>query len=162
MKHSSTLAAATDCIEDMLRSIDGGKLTISLYIDCSKAFNSANDQILTSKLERIGLREICNALVSSYLQGRQQYVPKKHGFPILNIMGYRKRLSFKPATLQPLVSDFRVLQLSGHYYPYADDTVILYRGNTQPDIQIGIDNDLLNIEKCTHSNQLFINTSKQL
>ena len=55
-------------------AIDQGKVTLGLFIDLSKAFDTVNHDILLAKLEFYGFRGVGLKLLKSYLSSRTQFV----------------------------------------------------------------------------------------
>lgn len=74
LKKNSTDAAAIDYMDNLSSRVDNGKLTVSVFIDFSKAFDTVNHERLLSKLEAMGVRGACGGLLRSYLRNRKQYV----------------------------------------------------------------------------------------
>lgn len=59
MDTSSTMAAATDYMKDLLRDVNKGHISVSAYLGCSKAFDPGNYRILITKLDNIDFKGIC-------------------------------------------------------------------------------------------------------
>jgi len=70
--------STTDCLVDLLeqftKSIDNGEFAITLFLDLSKAFDTVNHSILSSKLSYYGIKGLENLWFKSYLQKRRQTV----------------------------------------------------------------------------------------
>ena len=58
----------------MSSAIDSIEVTVGIFIDLSKAFDTVNHQILLDKLQYYGIRGIAFGWFSDYLKNRQQFV----------------------------------------------------------------------------------------
>ena len=70
----------------ILDSLNNKKQTLAMCLDLSKAFDSVDHRVLTTKLENYGIRGIALDLITSYLSGRTQQVVESdpHGILILS------------------------------------------------------------------------------
>ena len=71
--HSTSLALI-DLVEELTNSIDNKKITIGIFIDLKKAFDTINHELLLQKLECYGIRGIAYNWLKSYIDKRKQYV----------------------------------------------------------------------------------------
>ena len=71
--HSTELAALemTDIIS---KTMDSGKIPISIFLDLSKAFDTLDHTILLKKMQHYGFQGVALAWFKSYLSGRMQFV----------------------------------------------------------------------------------------
>ena len=67
----TSIIASTDTI---LEAVNKRKLTATVYLDMSKAFDSINHSILLRKLKAIGLAPSAVSWFNSYLSQRSQVV----------------------------------------------------------------------------------------
>ena len=70
----STELAALEITDRLTQNIDEGKVSITIYLDLSKAFDTLNHQILLDKLDYYGVKDTANAWFKSYLSSRNQFV----------------------------------------------------------------------------------------
>ena len=63
----STSTAVMDLIDSITSALDHKLMALALFIDISKAFDSLDQAILISKLERHGVHGVTLAWFSSYL-----------------------------------------------------------------------------------------------
>ena len=72
-KHSPDLALI--CLVDTIsNALKNGEYVLGLFLDFSKAFDTVNHDILFTKLEYLGIRDISLQWFKSYLSDREQYV----------------------------------------------------------------------------------------
>ena len=73
-KLHSTEYASLELVDRISQYLDNGKLTVTVYLDLSKAFDTINHEILLKKLEYYGFTDTPLKWFRSYLHNRQQYV----------------------------------------------------------------------------------------
>ena len=71
-KNSST--AALEVIDWLLNQLNKHKITINLYLDLAKAFDSLSHKILLDRLAYYGVQNKAKDLLESYLSNRKQFV----------------------------------------------------------------------------------------
>ena len=64
----STSHALMDLVEEITSSIDAKKISIGVFIDLKKAFDTVNHTLLIDKLEYYGIRGISQEWLKSYLK----------------------------------------------------------------------------------------------
>ena len=60
-------------VNKLSQAIDDKNISIGVFLDLSKAFDTVNHEILLRKLEHYGIREIALDLFKSYLSNRKQF-----------------------------------------------------------------------------------------
>ena len=70
--NDSTSLAITSMYDDLLLNLESNKITCSVFLDISKAFDSINHDILLKKLNIYGFRGKIWKLLMSYLKDRKQ------------------------------------------------------------------------------------------
>ena len=83
--------------QEIKDNIDKGNISVGVFVDFQKAFDTVNHSILIEKLDYYGIRGSMNDWFRSYLQNRLQYVsvlgfksrkvPIKHGVPQGSVLG---------------------------------------------------------------------------
>ena len=71
-KHS-TEYVAFELIDRIITQLDKDEMSINIYLDLSKAFDTVDHTILIDKLKYYGVHEINQKLFSSYLENCKQY-----------------------------------------------------------------------------------------
>ena len=66
--------ALLQLVEDVSRSIDENKITMGVFVDLAKAFDTVNHSILLNKLYHYGIRGVVHQWFQSYLTNRRQFV----------------------------------------------------------------------------------------
>ena len=69
-----TSFALVDFLSNVLDALDRKEITIGLFLDLSKAFDSLDHHILLDKLYCYGFRGIVHKWFKSYLSNRKQWV----------------------------------------------------------------------------------------
>ena len=69
--NSSTELAITTLYDKLLNNLNENKVTLSLFLDLRKAFDSVNHQLLLKKLCHFGFRGPVFTLLQSYLSDRR-------------------------------------------------------------------------------------------
>ena len=73
-KNSNTSDAIIEFHDYVYSSSDSKQSSIAVYLDFTKAFNTVNHNILTSKRLHNGVRSVMQHWFESYLSNRKQYV----------------------------------------------------------------------------------------
>ena len=70
----STSHAFMNLVEEITSSIYAKKISIGVFIDIKKSFDTVNHTLLIDKLEYYGIRGIAQEWLKSYLKDRKQFV----------------------------------------------------------------------------------------
>ena len=161
-KNHSTALSLINLINKIAESIDRNEVTIGVFLDLSKAFDTLDHEILLNKLEHYGIRGVALDWVKSYLSERLQFVKFNHtssskcqihcGVPQGSILGplffilYINDLHFASSLTEPLL--------------FADDTSILYSHRDQDHLISVLNEELIKIDSWMRSNKLSVNIKK--
>ena len=72
-KHSTTLSLI-EVMDEIYKNLDNGYMSVGIFLDLQKAFDSVDHGILLDKLYHYGFRGLAHDWIGSYLQDRKQYV----------------------------------------------------------------------------------------
>ena len=113
-------------------------------LDLAKAFDTVDHDILLEKLKCIGFRYSATSWFRSYLTDRYQQTciedclssPRhvKCGVPQGSILG--------PLLFICYINDLQYMCGNSKPYLYADDSALVYVGNTPNDVEINLQSDL--------------------
>jgi len=148
VKNHSTLLALNHLVNKISSAIDRREIIAGVFLDLSKAFDTLNHEILFTKLEHYGIRDMALQWIKSYFSGRQQFVQfnqacsskqtSKCGVPQGSILGpllfilYINDLPNACKLTQPLL--------------FADDTSIFYSHSDPNCLESVLNNELCNLD----------------
>ena len=123
-KGHSTAVVLLKLKDDILKAMKKGEITLAVFTDYSKAFDTVDFQVLLNKLHRLDFPKKFLIWTYSYLEGRQQFVqiddrksgllPVAFGVPQGSILG--------PVLFNLYMADLQDEKSDCNYLQYADDT----------------------------------------
>lgn len=159
----STADAVHDLTDNLIRNMDGGKKSLTIFLDLAKAFDTVSIPLLLTKIEKIGIRGTQLNLFQSYLTNRQQFVkigdycsrslPISFGIPQGSILG--------PTLFLIFINDLCNTHLeNGNILTFADDTALIFNGTSWEDTFTHAQQGLNTVTCWLNKNLLTINVDK--
>ena len=158
----STSLAIIDLTEEISSQIDKRSITIGVFIDLKKAFDTIDHKILLNKLEIYGVRGVALNWLKSYLSDRKQFVKFNDsdsdeltiqcGIPQGSILG--------PTLFILYINDLHNVSKILNFILFADDTNIFLSGSNLTDLCNVMSNELKKLDVWFRVNKLSLNVSK--
>ena len=158
----STSLALNELIEQLTYAIDNKKVSIGVFIDLKKAFDTINHSILLKKLEHYGIRGIALKWLTSYLCNRRQFV-KYNGCEseMLNITcGVPQGSILGPILFIIYINDICNVSNILKMILFADDTNAFCSGRDIVELVEVVNNELDKLNSWFRLNKLSLNVSK--
>ena len=158
-KNHNTSQAILD-YANYINNANANKLvTIAIFMDLSKAFDTVDKTILKHKLHELGLAELSTSLIDSYMSDRKfcmknddKHYMQNYGVPQGSILG--------PLLFIMYTSDMTDITKHNKVIVYADDTTVLVSGKNLIETKQHSNDILDRFYKYFTSNKLSINPSK--
>ena len=151
-----------ELLEDITDNYDKNNVTIGVFIDLKKAFDTINHNILIKKLSYYGIRGKPLQWLESYLMNRKQYVYYNNveseistvvcGIPQGSILG--------PILFLLYINDLANVSNKLKCILFADDTNVFYSDKCLKDVYKVMNDELNNMNNWFKVNKLSLNIDK--
>lgn len=161
-KKKSTEMALLDIKAKLADNIENKLLTVGLFLDFKKAFDSVQHDILLLKLSRYGVGGTALDIVKSYLENRLQYTnigKAKYEFGEITC-GVPQGSILDPLLFIIYINDIVNIPLTPDIVLYADDTNVFFSGPNTDDLKLKANIWLQSLSNWLRANGLNLNAKK--
>jgi len=161
-KNYSTSHAVMEVMDNIYQNWDNHELTIGIFLDLQKAFDTVNHDILLKKLEIYGIRGIVLKWFTSYLNNRKQYTVLQnfeselecvtYGVPQGSVLG--------PLLFLIYVNDIQYAITDAKIKLFADDTNLFFHSKDTGKLFTLANAGMLQLSEWFIANKLSLNVDK--
>lgn len=156
---------AIHSLSDTIASLlDINKKPLAIFIDLAKAFDTVSHKLLLKKLEKYGIRGLALQLLKEYLSDREQYVKVNETLSSSTIIEYGipQGTVLGPLLFTIFINDLCNAKLKCKVIAFADDTVLIFSGNTWKSTYNTAEIEMGKIKMWLDENLLTLNEDKTL
>jgi exonuclease III len=154
---------ATVLLTDTIRkAVDNGHVTVAVFLDLSKAFDTLGHDVLLEKLKSYGVKGLAFNWFADYLFQRSQVVKlgQELSAPCSLVCGIPQGSILGPILFLLFFNDFEKCLSHSQLLQFADDTVIYVSSKCVVDIEAKLNTDMMAISAYLKTNDLITNLNK--
>ncbi|CAH1230673.1 VKORC1L1 [Branchiostoma lanceolatum] len=161
-KHHSTGTAVQKVVEDIKSAFNAHKVTVALFLDLRKAFDTVNHEILLGKLQKMGFDSGTAHWFRSYLTDRFQCVDIQNKLSALSRVtcGVPQGSVLGPLLFCIYTNDLPKVVRKCSIHMYADDTVIYYSASLLNECEDAVSEDMRRAANWFKENRLSLHPDK--
>ena len=158
----STADAVSHVVENIFHCLNSKEISITIFIDFKKAFDSIDHGILLTKLKMLGIRGITHDLITSYLYDREQEIvigKCVSGKKIVN-SGIPQGSVLGPLLFITFINDLPNVSTLFSTVCFADDTTLLFHDQNPEHLIAKCNSGLSIFYRWSQLNRMTVNCDK--
>ena len=159
-KQHNTSQAVIDLMDHVNKSLDEKMITIAIFMDLSKAFDTVDRTILLNKLHELGLADTSTSLINSYMTNRTFCMADEKELKYELSCGVPQGSILGPLLFIMYIYDMTEITKENKIIVYADDTTVLVKGRNLIETKQHCNDIISRFYNYFTLNKLSINLSK--